>query len=215
MTCSDFDLGETESEEKVNARKASVLILLLICAALVACSLQAPKQDSAPTGVLDTGSDVTTGLLEIFLTDAPPDLNIETAFVTISGVQVHRAAKGEARDGETEAGWFTVVETPQTFDLIVLRDAKAFLGSAEFEPGKYTQVRLSVDEGVATIDGTEYSLTIPSGTVKLVHPFTIEVGQTTKLTLDFDAQKSIHAAGKQYMMRPTIKVIAEGPAPGT
>jgi hypothetical protein len=64
---------------------------------------------------------------------------------------------------------------------------------------------------VATIDGAEHSLKVPSGRIKLVHPFTIEVGRTTKLTLDFDAQKSIHAAGKKYMMRPTIKVIVKDP----
>jgi hypothetical protein len=184
--------------------KRSVLVLLLACAAFVGCSPQIQNEGVA--------SDM--GLLEILLTDAPPDLNIEEALVTISSVRVHLAAEGEGPDEETEAGWFTVVETAQTFDLIAVQDAKAFLGSAELEPGKYTQIRLSVDEAVATIDGTEYTLQVPSGTVKLVHPFTVEAGQTTKLTLDFDAQKSIHAAGKKYMMRPTIKVIAEGPEPG-
>jgi len=187
-----------ESERKMYAKK-SALVLLLACAALLGCAPQIQNQD------------VATGLLEISLTDAPPDLNVEKALVTISSVQVHLAGEEEAPDKETEAGWFTAVEAAQTFDLIALRDTEAFLGSAELEPGKYTQIRLSVDEAVATIDGAEHSLKVPSGRIKLVHPFTIEVGRTTKLTLDFDAQKSIHAAGKKYMMRPTIKVIVEGP----
>lgn len=178
--------------------KRIALVLLLACAALLGCAPHIQNQE------------VATGLLEISLTDAPPDLNVEKALVTISSVQVHLAGE-EAPDEETKAGWFTVAEAAQTFDLIALRDAEAFLGSAELEPGKYTQIRLSVDKAVATIDGAQHSLKVPSGRIKLVHPFTIEAGRTTKLTLDFDAQKSIHAAGKKYMMRPTIKVTVEGP----
>lgn len=197
----------------MNVRRVSVLVLLLVCVALVGCSPQMQDQDVAPGEApgISAGAEVSTGLVEIFVTDDPPVLNIEKALITISGVQVHRATEEEAPDEETEAGWFTVVETAQTFDLIELRDAKAFLGSAELEAGRYTQVRLIVEEALATIDGTEHTLKVPSGTIKLVHPFTVEVGQTTELTLDFDAEESIHAAGKKYIMRPTIKLIVEGP----
>jgi hypothetical protein len=194
----------------MNARK-SVLILMLACAVLVSCSSPAQDQDVASSTSPDTGTNAqgTTGILKISLTDAPPVLNIEKALITISTVQVHRA--GEASGAETEAGWVTIVETPQTFDLILLRDAKTLLGAAELGPGKYTQIRLKVEEAVATIEGTEHTLKVPSGTIKLIHPFTIEAGRTTDLILDFDAEKSIHAAGKKYMLRPTIKVTVEGP----
>jgi hypothetical protein len=98
-----------ESERKMYAKK-SALVLLLACAALLGCAPQSQNQD------------VATGLLEISLTDAPPDLNVEKALVTISSVQVHLAGEEEAPDEETEAGWFTAVEAAQTFDLIALRD---------------------------------------------------------------------------------------------
>ena len=224
----------------MNATRATIALLLLACIVLVACSAQtesrgvatsvAPDTGSsdaeaapevktegvAPAAVPTTGSsaDATTGLLRISLTDAPAVLDLQKAMVTISSVQVHRAAEGEADDKETESGWYTIVEAPATFDLIALLDVRAFLGSAEMSPGKYTQVRLSVDDAMVTIGGTEHQLTVPSGKIKLVHPFTIEAGQTTELTLDFDAQESVHAAGRKYMMRPTIKVIVEGPASG-
>lgn len=165
----------------------------------------APTEGAAP----ETGADVVaaTGVLEISLTDAPPVLDLEQVLITLSDVKVHRAG------GEAEAGWFTVVDTAQTFDLIALRDARALLGSTELEEARYTQIRLTVDEAVATIDGAEHALKIPSGTIRLAHTFEIEAGQTTELTLDFDAEQSIHAAGRQYMMRPVIRVIAGGPAP--
>ena len=197
----------------MNVRWVSVLVLLLVCVALVGCSPQVQDQGVAPDEAPDTstGAETGTGLVEIFISDDPPVLNIEKALITISGVRVHRATEEEASDEETEAGWLPVVETAQTFDLIELRDTKAFLGSAELEAGRYTQVRLTVEEALVTIDGTEHALKVPSGTIKLVHPFTVEAGQTTELTLDFDAEESIHAAGNKYMMRPTIKLVVEGP----
>ena len=155
-----------------------------------------------------------TGTLIIQITDAPPELNIEKALVTISNVKVHLAEAGEegsiTENAITETGWFSVVEEPKTFDLIEIKDVKEFLGSAELDVGKYTQIRLNVDEALVTINGTEYNLTIPSKTVKLVKAFSIEENKITTLTLDFDAQESIHPDGKdKYIMRPTIKVIQE------
>lgn len=152
----------------------------------------------------------TTGMLVMQITDAPPELNIEKAEVTISNVEVHQAKADEEDNTTTEESWFTVVEEAQTFDLIAIKDVKEFLGSATLDAGKYTQIRLNVDKAVVTINGTDYDLEIPSSKLKLIKPFTIEVNQTITLTLDFDAQKSIHSAGKdKYIMRPTIKVIQE------
>jgi hypothetical protein len=146
-----------------------------------------------------------TGELVLEITDQP-SLNIEKADVTISNVKVHMAEAGN------ESGWFTVVEEPQTFDLIAIKDAKEVLGESILETGIYTQIRLDVDSAKVTIDGEEHDLTIPSKTVKLVRSFEIRDGETTTLTLDFDAEKSVHQAGERYIMRPTIKVL--GPSPG-
>jgi len=150
-----------------------------------------------------------TGTLKMQITDAP-NLNIEKALVTISNVEVHLAGANEDANATNETGWFTVVKEEKTFDLIKIKDVKELLGNSELKAGKYTQVRLNVDKALVTIDGTEYDLTIPSKTVKLVKPFNIVEKQTTTLTLDFDANESIKSAGKdKYLMNPTIKVIQE------
>ncbi len=154
----------------------------------------------------------TTGNLVMQITDAPSELNIEKALVTISNVRVHLAEEENVTEENTttEPNWFTVVEKPQTFDLMAIKDVKEFLGSAELDAGRYTQIRLDVDKALVTINGTEYNLMIPSKTIKLIKGFNIEVNKTTTLTLDFDAQKSIHSSGKdKYIMRPTIKVIQD------
>ena len=123
--------------------------------------------------------------------------------------------KGDLTPAENESnqttgsGWFTVADQEQTFDLVQIKDVKEFLGSTELETGRYTQIRLKVSTATATIDGIPVDLKIPSGNVKLTKGFTIEANQTVTLTLDFDAQQSIHQAGNQYIMRPTIKIIQE------
>ncbi|NIO20918.1 MAG: DUF4382 domain-containing protein [Candidatus Aenigmarchaeota archaeon] len=146
-----------------------------------------------------------TGTLVLQITDKPA-LNIEKAEVTISKIQVHVAEAGN------ESGWTTVVEEGQTFDLVAIKDVKEFLGSKELSAGIYTQIRLDVDSAKVTIDGEENDLTIPSKTVKLVKSFEIKEGETTTLTLDFDAEQSVHETGSgKYMMKPTIKVLSSRP----
>nr|MCK4929905.1 DUF4382 domain-containing protein [Nanoarchaeota archaeon] len=112
-------------------------------------------------------------------------------------------------NGGGDAGWRTVVDEEQTFDLIAIQDVKAFSGETDLEPGKYTQIRLLIASVSLEVSGEPASLKIPSNKIKLVKPFTINSGETTTLTLDFDAGKSVHQAGSKYILKPTIKVIQE------
>lgn len=147
-----------------------------------------------------------TGTLVLQITDAPGDLNITSAIVTLSSVEVHLGAGGN----NSTQGWYTVVEEQQTFDLIEIEDVKVLLGTTELETGIYTQIRLHVDEAMATINGTQYNLTVPSDNIKLVNAFWINESQTTTLTLDFEVNESIHRTGNnKYIFQPTIRVIHE------
>lgn len=146
-----------------------------------------------------------TGTLVFKITDAPSALNITHANVTISQVQVHLSAGG---GNNTTAGWYTVVNESKTFDLIALLNVTEFFGSANLSAGMYTQIRLTVDRCVITVNGTEYNCTVPSGAIKLIKPFTLKTNQTTTLTMDFNAQQSITEKGNHnYTFKPVIKVI--------
>lgn len=141
-----------------------------------------------------------TGTLVLQITDAPPELDISKALVTISSIEVHLIG----------SGWYPIVENNKTFDLIAIKDVKEFLGSVNLSAGHYSQIRLYIDTALITIDGIENNLTIPSKKINLISPFQIEANQTTTLTLDFDVQESVHPTGQgKYIMRPTIKVIQE------
>jgi PKD repeat protein len=117
-------------------------------------------------------------------------------------------------DDDSEAGWYTIVEESQTFDLIALQDVTDVLGEEELTAGKYTQIRLTVEKANITINNDGeievHDLKIPSNKVKLIKPFWIYEDETTVLTLDFDVYESVHKTGNnKYMMKPTIKVIQE------
>jgi len=150
-------------------------------------------------------SNEKTGTLALKLTDAPTDLNIEKAVVTISEIAVHKAGASE-----NESSWTTVVAEPQVFDLITLVNVSTVLGEQDLGIGDYTQIRLSIDSAVVTIDGKDYPLEVPSDKLKLTKGFSIEEGKTTTLTLDFDAKESIKDSGSgDYKLTPVIKIIQE------
>ena len=148
------------------------------------------------------------GTLVIKLTDAPSDLNITEALITMSRLQVHYAGIDDEND--TFGEWITIENESQTFNLITLQNASTLFGSAVLQAGIFTQIRLDVDQALVTIDGEQYDLEIPSKTVKLIKPFQVLENDTVTLTLDFDIQKSVHQTGSdKYILRPTIKVIQE------
>ena len=138
-----------------------------------------------------------TGTLALYITDAPSELNITEAYVTISNVRVHLIT----------THWHDVAIEPQEIELISLQNTEILFASINLSEGSYPQMKLQVDSARVVIDGIEYNLTIPSNKINLITPFKIYNNQTTSLLLDFDVHKSIHAAGKKkYIMRPTIKV---------
>ena len=66
---------------------------------------------------------------------------------------------------------------------------------------------------IKLLSGAQYPLWIPSGSetgLKLVRPFTVAQGSATRLIVDFDLRKSVHAPPGQdpnYMMRPTLRLL--------
>lgn len=176
-----------------------------------------------------------TGTLSLYLTDAPLILEngevVEQILVTINEVRVSRGVADSDMDTDTEgepvdpdededtAEWIIITSDPVEYDLMQLQDGVTELLSGEsvqLEAGKYNQIRLIVatdNKIVFEGDTTEYDLKIPSGTqsgVKLTGGFLIEEGVETEITLDFDAQESVHSTATGYILKPTIKIQKTG-----
>lgn len=195
-----------------------ILVLLALAIFISGCIglLTTPGDDSIVPG---------RGRLEIYLTDAPGDyLEVN---ITISKIEGHIAGEDDGAEGywvvlkdwlyEIESG---LIDELPVFDLIELKDESILLSEEELTPGKYTQLRLFLmdeeeDVWIAWIvlndlGSTEKHLEIPSvyqTGIKLIHPFEIVEGMITKLTIDFDAEKSIVITDDgEYKLKPVIKV---------
>ena len=150
----------------------------------------------------------TNGTYEVNLTVVDNDSRVDW-YITYAMI-----GEVDEDDEPSDAGWYTIVEESQTFDLITLQDVKEELGLKNLTVGKYTQIRLTVEKAEITIDNDGeievHDLKIPSNKVKLIKPFWIYEDDTTILTLDFDVHESVHKTGNdKYIMKPTIKVIQE------
>ena len=197
-----------------------ILFLLALAIFISGCIgfLTTPGEDSIVPG---------KGILKIYLTDEPGDyLEVN---ITISRIEAHIAGEDEEAEGE----WIVLKEWPSgeepTFDLIKLQDVSELLVDEPFNAGKYTQLRLFVSESSISVEievAEEendkeidvvnevpfeiFNVEIPSvyqTGIKLIHPFEIVEGMITKLTIDFDAEKSVVKTGNgEYKLKPTIKL---------
>ena len=182
------------------------------------------------------------GTLQIMVTDAPPEEEITSIMVTVESVEVHKAAaeqeqeQGQNQEQEQEqeqeqsannstneeAGWLPldILAGNETFDLLQIQGIEDVLAVTELEPGKYTQIRMTIGNVQVRLgDGDLQDVILPSGKLKFVRPFDIVEGQTTALLFDFDAEKSVNVIGSgQIMFKPVIKLSMTTPQtiePGT
>jgi len=205
-----------------------VLLLGIILIFLTGCvsDLVTPESDlnSEATGDNPTSGDQEDGIvpgrgtLKIYLTDAPGDYS--EVNIMISKIEGHIARDDDGAEGSWEVlkEWSGGLQV----NLIELEDFSMLLASLELESNKYTQLRLFLlgEEGDAWIvlEGSEepeskIPLEIPSvyqTGIKLNRPFEIVAGSITKLTIDFDAEKSVVKTGNgKYKLKPVISVSSE------
>jgi len=144
-----------------------------------------------------------TGNFQLYLTDQPIDIdNAEQILVTISKISVQKA---------DEEVFLTVWSSTKEYDLLALRGKEALILDTELEEGMYTQIRLVVVSGeIVFSDKDRSEMIVPSSEVKIPVMFIITGDNTTQITLDFEAEESIHvvSAGgsEQYILRPVIRV---------
>ncbi len=162
---------------------------------------------------------VTEGILVMKIKDKLDLTNISAIDLIISKVEVHKTGNDdETESNETfetnetsSAGWITIVDETKSYNLLDLVDAPGeVMGEKTLSAGKYTQIRLYVSEAKLTLENETYDIKVPSKRFYWIHPFYIESGKITTLTLDFDAADSIKETGKnKFILKPTVKIIGE------
>ena len=206
-----------------------MLLLVFSTMFIAGCTQQQPV--TLTPGVTTLPTTVATAVpagqstLIIAVKDAPKTTDIGTITflgLNISEVSVHRVSGNQTAtetneemaatesDDSGTAGWIVVVDQPQTVDLMRLTDVGEVIGQKTMDSGMYTQIRLKIDSGAITVDGTEYNLEVPGGVLKLNRGFVLKPNETLKLTLDFNVEKSIIRTGSErYKLKPVIAVISE------
>lgn len=161
-----------------------------------------------------------TGQLTLGITDSPVDV-ADAVVVEFTGVEL------KPRQGPAFSRNFA---TPKTIDLLAYQagERAMLLDGEEIPAGEYLWMRLKVnaDPDVAgdshiSIDGADCELRIPSGDergLQLIRAFTVGVGTTTDLTVDFDLRRSVRRPpgqttpvpacdGQVFLLRPVVRVV--------
>jgi hypothetical protein len=159
------------------------------------------------------GGSSDSGILGVKLTDAPADF--EAVYVTVDHVDVHRADESN----ESNSSWITVADVNGTYDLLTLQDGNLTqIGVATIPAAKYTQMRLylaaeSNDTALhpygnyVVIDGNATELDVPSMFVRENHNFVMAPDGNMTMTIDFDADRSIHSTGNGgWTLKPVLHV---------
>jgi hypothetical protein len=167
------------------------------------------------------GSDPNTGSLSLSLTDAPVDA-ASSVVVAFTGIELHRS------DGTTVSVNFGTTNgqpTIKSIDLMKLQNGVTGIltQGAAVPAGDYEWMRLKVladknsqgESYITLLTGEQFPLWIPSGAetgLKLVRPFTVAQGSTTRLVIDFDLRKSVTAPPGQdpnYLLKPALRLLDE------
>jgi hypothetical protein len=132
----------------------------------------------------------------------------------INSIEVHKAGEGN-ESGE----WIVLSNDTKEIDLITFSETLAGIVSKELDSGKYTQIRLGVEQASVKIYYLQYSifnktypLKVPSNEVKLNHPFEIEKNKLLVLTLDFEVPKSVIRQSASadnpsgYTLKPVVAI---------
>ncbi|MFW5761857.1 MAG: DUF4382 domain-containing protein [Cyclobacteriaceae bacterium] len=131
-------------------------------------------------------------------------------FVTITTIEIMQNEE-----------WIEVpTDNPRLVNLIDLSKQEKMLAVYQANPGVYSQIRFSVEEGKKNVilegqgsyvknkKGFIYPLKVPSSSIRIVNKFVIDPGKPVKLILNFDVNKSIVQQGKkeEYLLKPVISL---------
>lgn len=193
------------------------VLCILALASLTACGGgSSGGVDSSGSGSSTVNGDSDTGTLRLALTDDPA-CGFDTVFVTIQKVRVHKSSDANDIDG----GWSEIVLNPaKKVDLLSLTNGKLEeLGQTVLPAGKYTQLRLVLAENngapfansAKPTGESEVALQTPSGQqsgLKTNIDITVAANKTSDFVIDFDACKSIVAAGGsgKYLLKPVLSM---------
>jgi hypothetical protein len=182
-------------------------------------SLMLPPEDMRPLDELPEDRDVMVADGGVVQDEHPRPIDFdggmappppERAPLADGGMPMPEGMRPSGIVTDTPPGhWLGVGETCVTVDLLGLQEGVfEDLGFAALPVGNYGQIRLHLTAAEVVVDGVTHPLTVPSGEesgLKIEGGFTVEDGEVTTLTVDFDAARSLEETERgDYVMKPVI-----------
>lgn len=139
-----------------------------------------------------------TGTLTVQVKDATS--NVSNLYLTISNVELQGS-------GNSTTTFKTVTIT---FDLLAFVNVTRILENDSVLVGNYTMIRFTIVSAVATIDGVNESLTVPSTHVRVPTQFQVTSGKTTTIVLEINPGWINISASRN--LRPVVTPQVSGPS---
>lgn len=166
--------------------------------------------------VSDTGENAVqtnqAALFSLRLTDAPLE-TVTRVVITLLAVELNST--------ELEKSLMFSFDTPKAVDLLNLDGlhTEVLLSGVEIPAGTYDEIRLVIDDTnlqtyVETKEGAMFELKVPSGSssgFKIQGEWTMNEGQSSAYTIDFDVRKSLVEAGSsgKYLLKPVLRLVED------
>jgi hypothetical protein len=175
------------------------IIILLSALVLFLYFLAGCNTDNDPA----SSTEPETGILTIYLTDAP-SAAFDSVNIIFSEVSAH-----------LDSQWITVQGDTMKVNLLDLSNGNTIVfGSADVPAGKYTQIRIKIDDAYVVVGGEKHPMDVPGGAqtgLKLGPQFSVKAGSTYELVVDFDVNRSIVIMGPpqnpRYKLKPHLRVM--------
>lgn len=149
----------------------------------------------------------------VYLTDQPTK-SYSHVFVRVIEVDIIQAISGDAGSSSI------TISSPIDIDLLTLQNGiNTLLGGIQLAAGTYQQLRLKLAPNPSSGDpfnyvtltgsDTKYALQTPSAAqtgIKITNlNLVVDASSQSAVVLDFDANKSVVAAGNKYLLKPVIR----------
>jgi hypothetical protein len=151
----------------------------------------------------DTSASANKARMQVYLTDDPGDY--DEVVIDVQDIKINYS-------NDTASGWVSLANVQTgTYDVLKLvNDNDTLLADAELNTGRIQQIRLVLgSNNYVKIDNQTYPLATPSAQqsgLKLNIHQDVNAGVMYKLTLDFDASRSIVKTGNnKYILKPVIR----------
>jgi hypothetical protein len=161
--------------------------------------------------ILSCGKDSTDtqATLDLRLTDGPG--SFEAVLIDVIGAEVH-----VNKDTANASGWQALTVKKGVYDVLKLNNGvDTILGTTKLPLGDVSEIRLILgDNNSVKVGGQTFPLVIGSADksgLKLKFEKKLLAGISYKVTLDFDAAKSVKEVkkGTEYKMKPILRLFTD------